>query len=313
MSKRALILGIGGQDGSYLAELLLAKGYRVYGLYRRSSCDNLWRLRAAGVLNKVYLRVGDLCDPMSMHAALADVLPDEVYNLADQDHVGTSRATPRYNMDVTAGAVASLLEICRTVGPVRVFQACSATMLRPSVDPIGYDHPHDPRSPYAIAKTAAFHLARHYRRDHGLYVATGVFYQHSSPRQSPDYLLPTIARQAMEVARGDRGRIELIGPDALVDVGYAPEYAEAAWRILQQDKADDWDVGTGVGYRVSTLCQTALSHVGSNPNLYTLADPTKTAENRICDVTRPGLPASQTTVAPTVLTYIFDHYFLGMK
>ncbi len=259
--KRALILGVAGQDGSYLAELLLSKGYEVHGLYRRSSCDNLWRI--AGVRDWLTLHVGDLLDVCSVQTALAVSAPDEVYNLADQDHVGSSRFLPGYSTDVTGRAVGELLESCRMHNrTLRVFQACSATMFQMDTGPLNEDSPHDPRSPYAVAKCAAYHLVRHYRRDHGLYVATGIFFQHSSPRQSPDYLLPTIARQAVDVARGKRDRVELTGPDRPVDVGWAPEYVRAAWLALQQSEPDDYVIGTGLAIRPRELAAHALAMAG---------------------------------------------------
>lgn len=256
MTKRALILGIGGMDGSHLADLLLEKGYCVHGLYRRSSSDNLWRIRhLLGPPAKVQLHQGDLCDPLSVRRVICDVYPDELYNMADQDHVGWSQATPGYSVQVTAGAVSDLLEVVRQTGPsIRVFQPVSATMFGMAPPPQNELTPLDPRSPYACAKAHAYHLCRHYRRDHGLYVACGIMFNHDSVRRGPDYLLHRICRQAAAggpvVLRGDL--------NLRVDVGHAPDYVEAAWRMLQQDEPDDFVIGTGSAWTIRELANQAL-------------------------------------------------------
>lgn len=251
--KRVLILGIGGQDGSLLADNLLARGgYEVHGLVRRSSTGNLRNI--AHLEGKVTLHRGDLSDPLSIHKTILRADPHCVYNLADQDHVGWSDSHVGYNLDVTAGAVGRLLESVKTInGGIRVFQACSATMYGPREEPITEDTPLNPQSPYACAKACAYHLCRMYRQRYGIFVACGILFNHDSPRRSPDYLPQQIARQAVEVLRGKRERIELRGPNARVDVGWAPEYVEAMRLICEAEKPDDFVVGTGVSVRIAEL------------------------------------------------------------
>jgi GDPmannose 4,6-dehydratase len=264
--KRVLILGIGGQDGSYLADNLLSRGgYEVHGMVRRSSTGNLRNI--AHLEGKVTLHRGDLSDPLSIHRILESVQPHYIYNLADQDNIGWSYMHVGYNLDVTAGAVGRLLESVRMLkaqdswGDMRIFQACSATMYGPREELITEDTPLNPQSPYACAKAAAYHLCRMYRQRYGMFVSCGILFNHDSPRRSPDYLPQQIARQAVEVLRGKRERIELRGPNTRVDIGWAPEYVEAMRLICEAEKPDDFVAGTGWGCRIDSLCRVALGDV----------------------------------------------------
>ncbi len=276
--KRALILGIGGQDGSYLAELLLEKGYEVHGLARRSSYDNLARI--AAVRDRVTVHRGDLCDHHSLIRVMHVADPDEVYNMADQDEVGWSTYTPGYSVGVTYGGVASLLEILRyhENGKTRFFQPLSSTMFGLTDGPQDERTPLNPGSPYACAKAAAWHLCKHYRRDHGVWVACGIMFNHDSPRRGPNYLLQQIARQAVDVARGRRDRIELTGPDSLVSVGHAADYMDAAWRIMQRDDPRDYVVGVSGTVRISALCRYALNLVKQFSHHFVLRDDSQPEE-----------------------------------
>lgn len=272
--KRVLILGIGGQDGSLLADNLLARGgYEVHGLIRRSSTGNLRNVTHLD--GKVTLHRGDLSDPLSVHHILETVRPYFVYNLADQDHVGWSDAHVGYNLDVTAGAVGRLLESVRIMQDrqeIRVFQACSATMYGPSEEPVVEDTPLNPQSPYAVAKAAAYHLCRMYRQRYGMFVSCGILFNHDSPRRSSDYLPQQIARQAVEVLRGKRDRIELRGPNARMDIGWAPEYVEAMRLICEADTPDDFVVGTGKGMWIDLL---AIDAIGKRCHLTDAASESK--------------------------------------
>jgi len=261
--KRALILGITGQDGSYLADLLLEKGCAVAGMVRRSSSEpaNLWRIKH--LLDRVILYSGDLSDPASVCRILDDVRPDLIFNEADQDHVGWSYKTPGYSIDVTAGAVVRLLEAVRCNHPAaRVFQPLSATMFGNAPPPQNEQTPFAPASPYAVAKTAAYYACQHYRREYGLFVSTAIFYNHDSERRGGDYLLQKIARGAVAVARKQRETLLIGDEDARVDVGYAPEYIDAAWRIIQLDRPDNFVIGTGREVTVRDLAAEALRTVG---------------------------------------------------
>lgn len=242
MSKRALILGIGGMDGSYLAEVLLDKGYSVHGLYRRSSVDNLARIRH--LLGRVTLHQGDMADSLSVREAICLAQPSLIFNEADQDSVGWSFNTAGLSVDITYGGLARLLEFLRRWDEkVRVFQPLSATMFGAAPPPQDESTPFAPASPYACAKTAAYYLCQHYRREYGLHVSTAILFNHDSPRRGPGYLLQRIARR--EPLWGDLQEV--------VDVGHAREYMEAAWRIMQLDRPDDFVLGTGRGYRIADL------------------------------------------------------------
>jgi GDPmannose 4,6-dehydratase len=247
VSKRALILGVGGQDGSYLAELLLGKGYEVHGLYRRSSVDNLARLRAAGVLGRVVLHPGDVTDYESVDMAVCSCSPDEAYNLADQDDARWSETVPLYSVQATAGGAANVLRAAENYGAgrVRVFQPVSALIFGDAPAPQDVTTPLNPMTPYACAKAHALHLCRYYRVVHGMFVACGIMYNHDSPRRGPGYLLQKIAR-GVEID-GDLSRP--------VAIGYAPEFVDAAWRMLQRPL--DLCVGSGRSYTVSSLVRYA--------------------------------------------------------
>lgn len=271
MSKRALILGIGGQDGSYLAEHLLSLDYEVHGLHRRSSVDNLWRI--ADVRDRVTLHKGDLLDPLSVGRVLDDVCPDELYNEADQDNVDHSFKTAGYSAAVTAGAVADLLEMLRvhSCQGLRFFQPLSATMFGcPASSPQDEKAPLQPNSPYACAKAAAWHLCRHYRREHGLHVVCGILYNHDSPRRGPDYVLQRIARQAVAQVRGGGGPILLGNPDLSVDVGHAADYVRGIHALMQLERPDDFVLATDRPVTLRQLAEHALCHLGKED--YLLSD-----------------------------------------
>lgn len=258
---RALILGVGGQDGSYLADILLEKGYEVHGLIRRSSVDNTVRIKH--VLDRIVLHQGDLADYGSLHHAIVASNPDEIYNEADQDAVGWSRHVPSYNYDVTFKAAGNLLEIMRHEAPeARLFQPVSATMFQGAEYPQDEDTPLTPKSPYACAKAGAYLLSRYYREVHGMFVSTGILYNHDSPRRGEDYLVHKICKSAIRVAEGKQDKIRLGNLDHLVDIGHAREYMEAAWSILQLDKPDDYVIATGISYSVGALAYSALGQLG---------------------------------------------------
>ena len=287
--KRALIFGIGGQDGSYLADLLLEKGYEVHGLARRSSYDNLARI--AHVRDRVTIHRGDLTDIWSVSMAVLSAfsntaLEGEVYNMADQDEVGWSKDVPSESVRTTYGGCANVLHVLKGTG-LRFFQPLSSTMFGLTDEPQDESTPLNPGSPYACAKAAAWHLCKHYRKDHGVWVACGIMFGHDSPRRGPQYLLQKIARQAVEVARGKRDRIELDGgPNAMVDIGWAPYYVDAAWRMLQWDEPDDYCVGTGRGFHIEDLCEKALLEAETNTLSYQLKDTSLPKVKSICNASK---------------------------
>ena len=241
--KKALITGVTGQDGSYLADILLEQGYEVHGLYRRVSQGNFKNIDHIIDERPVefHLHRGDITDPSSVLRIVRDVTPDEVYHMADQDNVGWSHDTPWYSSEVTTKGTATLLECVRVYVPkCRVFVPCSATMFGAAPPPQDEQTPFSPQSPYAVAKTAAYYWAQYYRETHGLHVTTGVMYNHDSPRRHGDYLLHKICKAAVSGIS-----IELGDPYQRVDVGYAREYMELAVKLVQLPKPAVYVVGTG--------------------------------------------------------------------
>ena len=264
---KALIFGVGGQDGSYLADLLLDKGYEVHGVYRRTSVDNLWRVHHLRDSPKLTLHRGDIADLTSVAKILGDVLPDEIYNEADQDDLTWSYETPMQSMEVTAGAVAGLLEMTRRIVPsARFFQPVSATMFGSAPGPQTEETPLNPQSPYACAKACAYHLARFYRKTYGMFVSTGILYNHDSPRRGKGRLLGQLLNQAQEVKNETRKSVDVGYPDMLVDIGYAPEYVEASWRILKASAPDDFIICSPKTCSVGELASYALDWIGANKN-----------------------------------------------
>lgn len=263
--KRALILGVGGQDGSYLADILLERGYEVAGFHRHSSYDNLARI--AHCRHRVKLYRGDVIDRGSVRRALGDFHPDEIYNVADQDNVGWSEYAPVYQNMVTARAVENLLE---DVGNgwfnlrachARVFVPLSVTMFGTAPPPQSEASPIEPRSPYAEEKAVAWVYAKRWRAL-GVHVSCAVLCNHDSPRRGRDYLLQSICRQAVEVARGLRHKVVVGSISQRVDIGYARDYMEAAVDMLQLPDPDDYMIGTGTAEQIGEMVGRALNEAG---------------------------------------------------
>jgi GDPmannose 4,6-dehydratase len=262
MSKTALILGIGGQDGSYLADILIEKGYEVHGMVRRSSVDNLVRLQH--LLDKVSIHRGDLTDYGSLYRIIGDIAPDEIYNEADQDAVGWSRSVPSYNYSVTFSAVGNLLEIILKLLPkARVFQPVSATMFTGSPFPQDENTILTPQSPYACAKAGAYLLCKYYRTL-GLHISTGILYNHDSPRRSEEYLVHKICKSVLRMKQGKQHEILLGNLYHVVDIGHAKEFMEAVWSIVQLDHPDDFVIATGHPITIQELVLSAFDTVGIN-------------------------------------------------
>lgn len=249
MSKRVLIIGIGGQDGSYIAELLIEKGYEVFGTSRRSSVDNLHRI--SHIKSKIqHLYQMELTDQQSISCVINNCEPDWIYHEADQDNVGWSYATPRYSVDVTAGGVSNLLETVRQNRPqCRVFIPVSSTIFGDTPGPQNEETPHKPLSPYACAKSHAYHLARYYRFYHDMYVSTAILYgHHSERRKQSDYLLGMLYEQVQTIKRNNGiGKVKVGCLDTVVDIGYAKEFAVGIYNLMQLPAPDDIVLGTGVG------------------------------------------------------------------
>ncbi len=267
--KKALITGITGQDGSYLAELLLAKGYEVHGLVRRSSTFNRQNIEhlgrgkeGASIRN---LHYGDMSDINSLISALEKVLPDEVYNLAAQSHVRASFEIPFYTAQVDAVGVLSLLEAARILKlPTKIYQASTSELFSGdrSEAPQNEQTHFRPRSPYGVAKLYAFEIARIYRESYGMFIVNGILFNHESPRRGYNFVSRKITQAAARVKLGQQETLYLGNLDAHRDWGYAKEYVEAMWLMLQQDAPKDYVVATGKTHSVREFVNVVFEHAG---------------------------------------------------
>jgi len=278
--KKALILGVTGQDGSYLADSLLERGYFVYGMVRRSATGNTRNIQHLiddeSVFNERFFIVrGDLADPTSLYRIINDVRPDEIYNEADQDHVGWSFDMVGYSADITSSAVGRLLEIIRQVDPsIRVFLPCSSNVFGLSEAEFQNETtPFNPQSVYAIGKTTVYYFARYYRQAFGMHVSTGILYNHESPRRTVEYVTRKITNAVARIKLGKQDKLQLGDTSAEIDWGYAPEYMDAAWRMLQQDAPDDYVIATGEAYSVQDFVDLAFAHVGLSAADYVEQNP----------------------------------------
>jgi GDPmannose 4,6-dehydratase len=277
--KRALITGITGQDGSYLADLLLAKGYEVHGLKRRSSSFNTERLDEIysdwhDKSSRLFLHFADMSDSSSLMNVLYSVKPDEVYNLAAQSHVRVSFDIPEYTCDVTANGALRLLEGIRRIGlKCRYYQASSSEMFGSAVPPQSESTPFYPRSPYACSKLFAHTITTNYRESYGIFACNGILFNHESPRRGETFVTRKVTRAVAQIKHGMMDRLYLGNLAARRDWGYAPEYVEAMWMMLQQDDPQDYVIGTGESHTVEQLVERAFSHVSLDWRDYVTIDP----------------------------------------
>jgi GDPmannose 4,6-dehydratase len=271
--KKALITGITGQDGSYLAELLLEKGYDVHGLVRRSSSFNTWRIDQ--VRDRLHLHYGDLIDTSSLIKTLHLVQPDEIYNLAAQSHVKVSFDMPEYTGNSTGLGFLRLLDAVREVGAkARVYQAGSSEMFGKVIEtPQTETTPFYPRSPYAAAKVYAHWVAVNYRESYGMHVSNGILFNHESPRRGENFVTRKITLGIAAIKKGKAKDLHLGNLDAKRDWGFAGDYVEAMWRMLQQDEPDDYVVATGETWSVKDFLLEAFSHAGLDWKKYVVVDP----------------------------------------
>ena len=272
MGKTALITGITGQDGSYLTEFLLDKGYQVYGLIRRSSSPNV--VRIAHVLDRIHLLEGDLSDDSSLVSALSVARPDEVYNLAAQSFVATSWAQPVLTGDITGLGVTRLLEAIRHVHQeARVYQASSSEMfglVRES--PQNERTPFHPRSPYACAKAYGYHIAVNYRESYGMFVSNGILFNHESPRRGIEFVSRKITDAVAHIYHQVAKELRLGNLEAKRDWGYAGDYVKAMWLMLQQEEPDDYVVATGESHSVKEFAEVAFKEAGLDWKNYVVVD-----------------------------------------
>jgi GDPmannose 4,6-dehydratase len=273
MARKALITGITGQDGSYLAELLLEKGYEVHGLVRRSSSFNTWRIDH--VRDHLVLHYGDLVDQNSLVRTIEMIGPDEVYNLAAQSHVKVSFEMPEYTTDVTAMGVLRLLDAVRELGSkARVYQAGSSEMFGLVQEtPQTEKTPFHPRSPYGVAKVFGHWMTINYREGYGLHASNGILFNHESPRRGENFVTRKITMGLAAIKKGESRELRLGNLDAKRDWGYAKDYVEAMWLILQQEKPDDYVVATGETHSVREFLDEAFGYAGLDWQKYVKVDP----------------------------------------
>ncbi len=270
---KALITGITGQDGSYLAELLLSQGYEVIGLVRRTSTVNFSRIEH--IQEQLTMVSGDLLDQMSLVKALDDHHPSEVYNLAAQSFVQTSWTQPVFTGEVTALGVTRLLDAIRTVDPtIRFYQASSSEMFgKVRETPQSETTPFYPRSPYGVAKVYGHWITVNYRESYGLHASSGILFNHESPRRGLEFVTRKVTYNVARIKLGLADKLALGNLDARRDWGYAGDYVRAMWRMLQQDDPDDFVVATGVSHSVQDLCEIAFGYVGLDWHEYVVQDP----------------------------------------
>lgn len=264
--KKALITGVTGQDGSYLAEFLLEKGYDVHGIIRRSSVD--YRERIAHLEGKphFHLHYGDMGDSMGLMAVISSVRPDEIYNLAAQSHVQVSFDAPEFTADVDATGVLRVLEAVRLSGlkdTCRIYQA-STSELYGKVEEVPQNEktPFHPFSPYAVAKLYGFWITKEYREAYNMFCCSGILFNHESERRGETFVTRKITLAAARIAQGKQEKLYLGNMDSLRDWGYAKDYVECMWLILQNDKPEDFVIATGVQHSVREFCQLAFHHAG---------------------------------------------------
>jgi len=275
MSKSALITGITGQDGAYLARLLLGKDYRVHGLLARRSTDTLWRLRELGLTERVELIDGDLTDLTSILRALETSQPDEVYNLGAQSFVATSWRQPMLTANVTGIGALQILEAIRDFSPKSRFYQASTSEMFGLIQAEQQDEktPFYPRSPYGVAKLFAHWSTINYRESFGLHASSGILFNHESPLRGIEFVTRKVTDAVARIKLGKAKELRLGNIDAKRDWGFAGDYVEAMWLMLQQDKPDDYVIATGRTTTVRDMCRIAFSHVGLDYQKYVAVDP----------------------------------------
>jgi GDPmannose 4,6-dehydratase len=270
MTKRALITGITGQDGSYLAELLLSKGYEVHGLIRRASTFNTSRIdhlyvdpHTPGA--RLHLHYGDLSDGSRLVTLLAQIKPHEVYNLAAQSHVRVSFDEPEHTADTTGTGTVRLLEAIRMAAiETRFYQASSSELYGATPPPQNEETPFYPRSPYGAAKLYSYWITKNYREAYGMFAVNGILFNHESPRRGETFVTRKITRAVAAIKAGKQDELFMGNLDAVRDWGYAAEYVEGMWKMLQVDEPDDFVLGTGTAYSVRDFLELSFAHAGLN-------------------------------------------------
>jgi len=276
--KKALITGINGQDGSYLAEFLLEKGYEVYGTLKRNSVSENQTFRLDSVYDKIKsnLFYADMTDLSSLVNTIQKVQPDEIYNLAAQSHVRISFDQPIYTAQVTGVGTLNLLEAVRLIKPdTKIYQASSSEMFGNSIDSDGFQRestPMNPVSPYGCAKVYSYNICRNYRNSYNMYVSNGILFNHESPRRGTNFVTNKVAKEAVKIKLGLSNELKLGNLEATRDWGHAKDYVEAMWMILQQEQPNDFVCSTGISHSVRNLCEYVFTKLGLDYTEYVTMD-----------------------------------------
>lgn len=278
MVKKAIITGINGQDGSYLAELLVSKGYEVWGTVKRNSVSETQTARIEHLLldKKINLEYADLTDMASLIKVISKVQPDEIYNLAAQSHVRVSFDQPIYTANVTGLGTLNLLEAVKMVSPnAKIYQASSSEMFGNNIDSDGFQRettPMTPVSPYGCAKVFSYNIARNYRNSYGMKVWNGILFNHESPRRGTNFVTNKVVKAAVRIKLGLQDKLHLGNLDATRDWGHAKNFCEAMWLMLQTDRPDDYVCATGISHSVKDLCEYAFKYLGLNYENFVVID-----------------------------------------
>jgi GDPmannose 4,6-dehydratase len=274
--KIALITGINGQDGSYLAEFLIGKDYEVHGTLKRNSVAENQTARLDSIYTQINLHYADLTDLSSLISVIQKVNPDEIYNLAAQSHVRISFDQPIYTANVTGLGTLNLLEAVKLIKPsIKIYQASSSEMFGNCIDEDGYQRettPMNPVSPYGCAKVYSYNIARNYRNSYGMFISNGILFNHESPRRGTNFVTNKVCKEVVKIHLGLSNELKLGNLDATRDWGHAKDYVEAMWMILQQDKSDDYVCSTGISHSVQDLCEYTFSKFGLDYKKYVKSD-----------------------------------------
>jgi GDPmannose 4,6-dehydratase len=274
--KKALITGINGQDGSYLAEFLLTKGYEVHGTLKRNSVAENQTARIDNIFTQIHLHYTDLTDMSSLISVVQKVMPNEIYNLAAQSHVRISFDQPIYTTNVTGLGTLNLLEAVRLIKPdARIYQASSSEMFGNSIDVDSYQRettPMNPVSPYGCAKVFSYNICRNYRNSYGMFISNGILFNHESPRRGTNFVTNKVCKEAVKIKLGLSNELKLGNLDATRDWGHAKDYVRAMWEILQLDTPDDFVCATGVSHSVRELVNYVFTRLGLHWSEYVRQD-----------------------------------------